>query len=367
MTREEFITMCGILGIGLPLQFSLSAFANHNTITSPFDGKVIIIGAGAGGLSAGYFLQQQGTDFTILEASSNYGGRIKINTEFADFPIPLGAEWLETHPRIFKEIVNDPSVAIKVKTVKDSPDKKFVNYSWYNFFQEYIVPSVADKISYNTIVTSIDYPSDQIVVTTQNGQHLADKVILSVPLKILQERDIRFIPSLPKDKLKAIDTTRVWDGFKAFFEFSTKFYEEEYVFKINPKHEGQKIYYNASFGQHTDKNILGLFVVGTPAQDFISRSGNDLRDYILGELDNIYNNQATPNYINHITQNWNNEPFIRGGYMTDHADWKMVRRLGQPVANKLYFAGGAYTDGEDWVSVHTAARSARKAVEEIYK
>ncbi len=51
--------------------------------------------------------------------------------------------------------------------------------------------------------------------------------------------------------------------------------------------------------------------------------------------------------------------------MTDHADWKTVKELGNPVAKKLHFAGGAYTDGEDWVSVHAAAKSARKAIQEI--
>ena len=51
--------------------------------------------------------------------------------------------------------------------------------------------------------------------------------------------------------------------------------------------------------------------------------------------------------------------------MSDHADWRTVRQLGESVASKIYFAGGAYTEGEDWVSVHTAAQSAKKAVEEI--
>ena len=69
--------------------------------------------------------------------------------------------------------------------------------------------------------------------------------------------------------------------------------------------------------------------------------------------------------MKHITQNWNDEPFIKAGYMTDHADWQVVRTLGKSVANKIYFAGGAYTDGEDWVSVHTAAQSAMEVVKEI--
>jgi len=39
--------------------------------------------------------------------------------------------------------------------------------------------------------------------------------------------------------------------------------------------------------------------------------------------------------------------------------------LGKPVDDKIYFAGGEFTDGEDWVSVHTAAQSAKKAVDEL--
>lgn len=366
MNRKEFIKICGLFGIGLPVQSILSSCKKDDNISAPFSGKVLIIGAGAGGLSAGYFLNQQGTDFEILEASSTYGGRMRINTDFADFPIPLGAEWLETSASIFQEIVNDSSVQVNVQTIADNPDRKFINYSWFNFFEDYIVPSIANKISFDTIVQSIDYSGNQIVVNTNNGKLTADKVVVSVPLQILKDGDISFTPSLPQSKLVAINETVVWEGFKAFFEFNINFYgDSEYVFPITPESSGQKIYYNAAFGQNTTKNILGLFVVGVPAQDFISRSGDDLKNFILSELDSIYANQATSNYIQHLTQNWNNELFIKGGYLTDYEDWRKVRELGSSVADKLYFAGGEYTDGEDWVSVHSAAQSAKRVIEEI--
>ncbi len=365
MTRIEFIKMCGILGISIPLQASLISCTKEDSSENTFSGKVIIIGAGAGGLSAGYLLQQQGIDFEILEASSIYGGRMRINTNFADFPIPLGAEWLETGSSIFQEIVNDSSLSVNIETISDDPDRKFVNSSWFNFFEEYIVPSISNNINYNSIVQSINYAGDQIVITTQDGAKIADKVIVSVPLKILQEGNINFIPSLPKGKQDAINDTTIWEGFKAFFEFSEKFYNDEFEFEIIPASDGEKIYYNAAFGQNTTKNIIGLFVVGKPALDYMSLSNNQLKDFILNELDSIYSNQATPNYINHISQNWNDEPFIKGGYMTDNADWRVVKKLGKSVANKIYFAGGAYTNGEDWVSVHNAAQSAKAAIQEI--
>lgn len=362
MKRKEFIKICGILGVGLPLPLSLTSCQEDDSITTPFDGKVIIIGAGAGGLSAGYLLQQKGIDFEILEASAAYGGRMRINTDFADFPIPLGAEWLETSTSIFQEIVNNASVQVDIETVADDPDRKFINSSWYSFFEEYIVPSISDKISYNTIVESIDYTGNQAVVTTQNGQRTADKIIVSVPLQILKDGDINFTPDLPQSKLDAINEPTIWEGFKAFIEFSTKFYDDEHQFQISPATDGEKIYYNAAFGQNTNRHILGLFVVGKPALDFSSLSDNDLKNFILSELDGLYDNQATPNYIKHISQNWNDEPFIKSGYMSDNADWRTVQELGKAVGDQIFFAGGAYTTGEDWVSVHTAAQSAKVAV-----
>lgn len=366
MTRKEFIRLCGILGVGLPFQLPLISCTKENGPGEPFSGKVIIIGAGAGGLSAGYLLHQLGVDFEILEASEQFGGRMKIHSDFADFPIPLGAEWLETTPDIFQTIVNNPSVQVQINTIEDEPDYKFVHSSWYNFYTEYIVPSIAGKIVYNTVVQSVDYSGEQILIQTPTGTYTADRAIVSVPLKILQDGDMKFIPVLPQKKSAAIQNTVIWEGFKAFFAFKTAFYADEYVFPVTPSNAGEKIYYNATLGQNSSQYILGLFTVGEPAQAYITRSGDELRDYILQELDDLYAGQATPNYLKHIAQNWQDEPFIRSGYMSDHADWQTVRELGMSVNKKLFFAGGEYTNGDDWVSVHTAALSARRAIEELH-
>jgi len=53
--------------------------------------------------------------------------------------------------------------------------------------------------------------------------------------------------------------------------------------------------------------------------------------------------------------------------MTDYADSQTVSKLSESIDNKIYFAGGAYTSGDDWVSVHTAAQSAKEAVQELIK
>ncbi|MDG2331402.1 MAG: FAD-dependent oxidoreductase [Flavobacteriales bacterium] len=365
MTRKDFLKVCGILGINMPLY---SSCLSSNLITNSdtdFSGKVIIIGAGSGGLSAGYLLKQLGIDFEILEASSNFGGRMKINNDFTDFPIPLGAEWIESSPTVFSKIINNASVQVDIDTISDSPDHKFVNSSWFNFFEEYIVPSISDHIVFDSVVNSINYSRNKIVIATKNRELLADKVIISVPLKILQNKDIAFIPELPKYKQEAINNAEIWDGFKAFFEFSDRFYDVGFEKILENSASGQRIYYDASYGQNSNKNIIGLFAVGHPVDKYTGLSDSHLKKIVLTELDVMFSNQATVNYIKHLSQDWKKEPFIQSGYLTDHADWRMVKKLGETINKKVYFAGGAYTDGEDWVSVHTAAKSAKRVIDEI--
>ncbi|MEM6380357.1 MAG: FAD-dependent oxidoreductase, partial [Bacteroidota bacterium] len=135
--------------------------------------------------------------------------------------------------------------------------------------------------------------------------------------------------------------------------------------KVSPKKSGQKMYYDASYGQNSNRHVLGLFTVGTATLPYRQLPDNELIAYILKELDAMFEGKATPNYVKHISQNWNNEPFIKGAYVYDHESWRTVRTLGESVADKVFFAGTAYTTGEDWGGVHSAIRSAIRAVNEI--
>lgn len=385
MTRKEFLRISSLLGLGLPLQASLTS-CEKQTMTTNFEGKVLVIGAGIAGLSAGYLLQQQGIEFEILEAASTHGGRVKRTLDFADFPIPLGGEWLHIETSIFEEIVNDNTVEVSVNTkpynattdfgLSDGEqisiseagleeDRKFIGTSWLDFYEEYIIPSITTQIRYSTVVESIDYSGEKILVKTTTNQFSADKLILTVPVKILQQETISFTPALPGDKLEAINEVTVWDGCKAFIEFSEQFYPTFVDFEVSPETAGQKLYYDAAYGQNTTQHILGLFAVGSATIPYFERSGDDLINFMLNELDEIFDGKASASYLKHIFQNWTAEPHIGGAYINDHEKWRSVRTLGESVADKLFFAGADYTDGTDWGGAHTAARAAKTAVEEV--
>ncbi|MEM9602780.1 MAG: FAD-dependent oxidoreductase [Pseudomonadota bacterium] len=385
MNRRRFLAMARALGLGAPAAAALAACAGTPAGATTV-GRVTVIGAGAAGLTTGYLLQQLGIPFTILEAAAQPGGRMKRTADFVDFPVPLGAEWIHVDTDILEEIVNDDTVDVDVPTTQYNPrtdyalfegdrytmrdigfaiESKFIGATWLDFYERYILPSVAEHIRYNAVVESVDYTADAVVVRTREAAYTSKRVVVTVPVKQLQRSAIAFSPPLPGWKQTAIDRVRVWDGCKAFIEFSKTFYPAAVAFEITPETAGQKLYYDAAYGQRVDRHVLGLFAVGTGTLPYVTLDDDALIAYMLAELDALFEGQASRHYLQHTFQNWNTEPFINGAYVVSHENWRRVRTLGKRVGERLYFAGTAYTEGDDWSSVHTAARSAARAVREM--
>ncbi|MEM6803324.1 MAG: NAD(P)-binding protein [Bacteroidota bacterium] len=152
MKRKEFIQKGLALGLGMPF---LSMFLESCTeneardlvpnVSTDFNGKVLIVGAGAAGMSAAYFLERNNIDYQILEAGSTFGGRVKRVSDFADFPIDLGAEWLHTEPIVLAEILDDPNLDANIELITYNPqtisiwnNSKLRQVNWgSNFYSEY--------------------------------------------------------------------------------------------------------------------------------------------------------------------------------------------------------------------------------------
>jgi protoporphyrinogen oxidase len=100
-------------------------------------GDVVIIGAGAAGLTAAYDLLRTTTtnggggggrpsSVTILEAHATaIGGRLRrmpIDAAFTDFPIDVGGEWIHLEgPEILDVIIDNPKVERKWPTFEYQP------------------------------------------------------------------------------------------------------------------------------------------------------------------------------------------------------------------------------------------------------
>ena len=399
LTRREVLRVLGLLGVGAATVGCRTgeSDAGGDTVepvgtdgdpagTAATIGSVVVVGAGAAGLSAAYLLQRAGVEVTILEASTEYGGRMRRDATWVDFPVPLGAEWLHTDPSVLDEIVDDDNVDIDIEFTPyvsddvlgiydgeltlepmwDDGDLKFVDSTWFDVFDEYIVPTIADLITLDAPIAEIEHGDDGVLVTEASGVvHEADAVVVTVPPTILRDGDITFRPALPAAMTDALDEVDIWGGLKVFVEFSERFYPTILAFPDSYTPSGQRLYFDAAHGQDTATNVLGLFAVGTGADRYRDAAAGDLVAAMLAELDEIFDGAASRAYLSHRVLDWEDEPFVRQAYVADDADWRTVRTLGAPVSERLVFAGDSYTDGDDWSAVHVAAQSASAAVDRL--
>lgn len=124
MDKRQFLKLSSYLSIGgmiLPQAFLSSCSKETLFADLTYDGEVLIIGAGAAGLYAGYLLHARGIKFKILEADSRYGGRLGKIENFADYPLDAGAQWLHGA----NNIVSDLAAQSVVKVALDESTEKF--------------------------------------------------------------------------------------------------------------------------------------------------------------------------------------------------------------------------------------------------
>ncbi len=401
MNREEFIKKFAVLGFASPFMASLFSSCSRKEkvsfeIPSFYDGKILIIGAGVTGITAGYILKQKNIDFEILEASSVHGGRVKKIAGFANFPIDVGAEWIhkwiEAEPPLLKNLIADaepnfPTFQDNSDNYKvwsngkltepkvlnlfngDSSDYKFSSSTWFDFFDQLVKSSsLKERIVYNSPVNTIDYRSDRITVETTSGKkYHADKVLVTVPITILQRGDITFKPELPAKQIAAINKEHMPGGLKVFMEFTENFYPEVLFPNglLKGALGGNYMYYDECFGKDSTKNILGLFAVDKPSEKYTSlKTDEAIIKFILNELDIMFDGKASKYYVKHIIQNWSLEPFIRGSYSKMKGN---PEKMSAPVANKIFFAGEAMNTNGHTIAVHGASESAYIALENMLK
>lgn len=440
MDRLSFLRQSTLISVGgLLLPSALFNSCRRDSLFDDvdFDGKVIIVGAGAAGLYAGYLLNSKGIDFTILEASAVHGGRLGKNTGFADYPIDTGAQWLHGRNSIVGDLIRKKKVKITLDDSDtkfwfnsevvdavprdpfifeedDLPDVSFKDFAaqqgfgteydfiiegiagdqgasasllsaywnqkceenwvsgdedfkfegtYFDVFEDYIAAPILSHIQYNTAVAAIDYSQNSIQVRDAANQvRTADKVIVTVPVSILQLNEIAFEPALPASKTEAFSKMGMGPGMKVFLKFSSRFYDENVI--------GGPVcaaYADDTIGKVTQENVLLAFVMGDQAQALHDLgSDNAITTALLQELDLMYNGQATASFLASSVHDYTDRPFIKGAYSYCTVGMGNVHATAAaPVDGKLFFAGEAMNTNGHHQTVHGAVESAYAAVMEL--
>eukprot|EP00980_Cylindrotheca_fusiformis_P013049 scaffold3267_cov140-Cylindrotheca_fusiformis.AAC.11 len=382
---------------------------------------VVIVGAGAAGIAAARQLRKSGIhSITVLEASHQWGGRMRKMDHFVDYPIDLGASLIHD-PKWFRTLMDlAPSTTTTTTSTEEEEqgprplpttaylDEKqykgkhgkalLVNSTWYDFFHDHLRPHELG-ILYNSPVNAIDdYPStnnalddEKLIEVTYGFDSTisAKAVIVTVPLSVLKDGDISFTTTPSSSSSETVEELMddypgdMWGGFKIVFEFNKTFYppfmdlEREFRYLYSPSSSsdesfpGDVEFWDYSIvHHHSSRHVLAGHFVGEPAKEFMDLDDeNDMVKAILLLLDRKFENYvATRNYIQHRVVNWSKEPYIRGCYVYNAADgssWRR-RRGAQKITDRLYLAGEAFPGQKQEAGwVHSAALSGMDAATKI--
>lgn len=224
------------------------------------------------------------------------------------------------------------------------------------------------KTVLNQQVNSIDYSGTTAKVRTANGaEYTGDKILVTVPITVLQNAAIQFLPEIPVEKQLAIDSIRMDAGLKIFLRFSAPFWSDGMSSIVG----GNLIpeYWVNPSKQAGAQPTLTAFVTGPLVNSLLSLSSSAQQEAILEELQSMFPGENPAALLTGFyVHNWLEEPFIQGAYSFPSQGSEGQRPvLAEPVLNRLFFAGEATNFNGHQGTVHGAMESAYRAVLEILK
>lgn len=238
-------------------------------------------------------------------------------------------------------------------------DYKF-RRTFFDLIDEGVAVHIRDSIFLNTPIVRIDYQTDQVLLTDRAGHtYPATHVISTVPITVLQSEDIEFVPPLPEAQISAFHAIGMDPAMKVFLKFDRQFYHENIG--------GGKVcaaYADERIGKKGQDHVLMAFLMGHQAEQMTSLGSEQaIIDALLGELDEMYDGQASASFQAAHVIDWTAHPFIRGGYSYSKVGIGTARKVAtQPVANRIFFAGEAMNTSGHHQTVHGAMETAQEQV-----
>ncbi len=209
-------------------------------------------------------------------------------------------------------------------------------------------------IRLNVNVTGISYGADGVGVETPSGAFVADKAIVTFPLGVLKQAEVKFDPPLRESKQSAIDRLDMGVLNKVYLKFSEVFWDEgiETISYIGEK-VGEWCDW-LSFETYVDAPVLMAFHGGAKGYAIEELSDEEIIAGAMKTLRVIYGNDV-PEPDGFLITRWGKDPLAFGSYshIPPFATGEDYDALFEPVSDVLFFAGEA-TSREYPATVHGA-------------
>lgn len=214
-------------------------------------------------------------------------------------------------------------------------------------------------------VTEVSRSGGRVTITTDRGALTAHRVIVTVPLGVLQAGSIRFDPPLPDSVTGPIRRLGMGVFNKVFLQFPERFWDEEtYVIRaLGEAGADWHSWYDVTAVSGIP--TLLTFAAGPFGRRMQERADAEVAAHAAAPLRRLYGPGAGEPIAHWVTR-WGHDPFSLGSYShlpvgSSHGDHDA---LAGPVDDVLHFAGEA-TWGSEPATVGAAYLSGHRAAERI--
>ena len=215
------------------------------------------------------------------------------------------------------------------------------------------------------IVKVVRYGADGVEVETSQGNYVADKAVVTLPLGVLKQASVKFEPPLPESKQGAIDRLGMGVLNKVYLKFPEAFWDED-VETISYLGEELGEWCDwLSFLPFTGEPVLMAFHGGEKGFALENFSDDEIISGAMQTLRVMFGD-GIPEPEGALITRWGKDPFSFGAYshIPPFASGDDLEALAEPVGDVLFFAGEA-TSREYPSTVHGAYLSGVRAAGEM--
>lgn len=254
------------------------------------------------------------------------------------------------------------------------------NGGGYSSVVESYAMDIKENIRINTKVKKVDYCGEDWIALNCVDRSTGEKcgtirarcAIVTLPLGVLQARNVTFVPELPKAKREAIQAlgnglmnkvALYWEGIE---EESDIFWprNKEWILQLTPNDAGRDLiteFYNPGCFDSKQRLLLG-FIIGEAARRMEALDDAEIAERAIQSLQSIFGKNVVPPPSKVLVTRWEADEYSRGSYsfqkVGSHEHSR--RDLARPVGNRLFFAGEA-TDQKFPATTHGALLSGKRA------
>jgi monoamine oxidase len=226
--------------------------------------------------------------------------------------------------------------------------------------------SARSEVRLNAAVESIQWKAGACTVRLHSGEAFtAGRVLVTVPLGVLQSGDLRFDPE-PREILDAARALRFGVAVRITLRFQRAFWEDLPAFRDAGFILSAELVFPTWWTTLPVRApVLTGWSAGPKADPLLHLTQAEIAERALGSLRNILGIEPPP-VEGWWMHDWHADPFARGAYSYVPAGALPAREaLARPVADTLFFAGEAIDLIGYGGTVHGAIASGRRAARQI--